>query len=259
MPASSPSRASSRSRTTATKPKTTTITTQTGAGRSPYHWTLPPDAAVREDPLRLRLDFHEESLVLHDYGEGVTRTKLVAAVDVARALARELDLTSGLLPPETLWWASTAEGERVAVWREPRVWTVHLRARYDAPPRRLRLPMPGLVFVCLPRGQAPYVFAAKVRPKRADEDLYHCPTYNVFPSCKVCVGSHAFPADPARVPEEFFRSHFSVTGDTARGKSQRHPDDIGALWAELRGTRTYPLDDLIPITTVANAMRIGDR
>ena len=54
-----------------------------------------------------------------------------------------------------------ASGIRVAVWREPRVWTVRLRERYDAKPRRMRLPMPGFVFVCLPGRQAPYVFAAK--------------------------------------------------------------------------------------------------
>ena len=131
--------------------------------------------------MRLRLDFHEESLVLHDYGSGVVRTRLVSATDVAHALARRLDLTSGLLPPDTLWWASTAEGERVAVWREPRVWTVRLRDRYEAPPRKLRLPMPGLVFVCRAPGQAPYVFAAKERPKSAEDELYHCPAYNVFP------------------------------------------------------------------------------
>ena len=115
--------------------------------------------------------------MLHDYAGGVVRTRLVSAPDVAHALARELDLASGLLPPDTLWWARTASGERVAVWREPRVWTVRLRERYDAPPRRLRLPMPGLVFVCLRGGQAPYVFAAKARPKRPEDELYHCPTY----------------------------------------------------------------------------------
>ena len=73
------------------------------------------------------------------------------------------------------------------------------------------------------------------------------------------MGSHAFPSDPARVPEEFFRSYFSVTGDTARGKSQRHPDDIGALWAELHGADAYPLEDLVPVMRVGEAMKLGDR
>jgi hypothetical protein len=197
-------------------------------------------------------------VALHEYADGVARTRLVAATDVAHALAQELDLASGLLPPDALWWARTSGGERVAVWRAPKVWTVRLRERYDAPPRRLRLPMPGLVFVCPPRGQAPYVFAAKARPKTAEDDLYHCPTYNVFPSSRVCTGSHAFPTDAGRVPEEFFRSYFSATGDTAKGKSRRHPDDVGALWAELHGRDTYPLDDLVPAMRVADAQRIGE-
>ena len=185
------------------------------------------------------------------------RTRLVSALDVAHALAGGLDLASGVLPPGALWWARTAAGERTAVWREPRVWRVRLRERFDAPPRRLRLPMPGLVFVCLPGRQAPYVFAAEGRPRGPGDELFHCPTYNVFATARVCTGSHLFPADPARVPEEFFRSHFSATADTAGGKSRRHPEDVGALWAELDGRDAFPLDDLVPALRVADAFRVG--
>lgn len=213
---------------------------------------------VEQDPLQLRLDFHRESVLLHDYGRGLVRTKVVAALDVAHALARELDLSTGLLPPDTLWWARTASGVRVAIWREPRVWTVRLRERFDATPRRLRLPLPGLVFVCLPARQAPFVFAAPRHPRSLDDQLFHCPSHNVFDSGRACPGSHAFPADPAKIPEDFFTSYFSVTGDTARGKSQRYPDDVGKLWAEIAGQTKYPVDDLVPHGSVSDALRIGE-
>jgi len=101
------------------------------------------------------------------------------------------------------------------------------------------------------------VFAAQRRPRGLEDELFHCPTFNVFDSGRVCTGSHAFPVDPSRVPEEFFRSHFSVTGDTARGKSRKHPEDIGQLWGELHGQRQYPIDDLVPQLRVADALRIG--
>jgi PRTRC genetic system protein B len=219
---------------------------------------LPAEAEIEEDPLRLRLDFHGDSVMLHDFDRGVVRTRLVSALDIAHALARELDLDTGLLPPDTLWWAKTASGVRVTIWREPRVWTVRLRERYDAKPRRMRLPMPGLVFVCLPGRQAPYAFAAQKRPRDLNDQLYHCPTYNVFASGRVCTGSHLFPADPERVPEAFFESYFSVTADTSREKSQHHPDDIGQLWTEIKGQSTYPLEDLVPQMRVSDAMRIGE-
>jgi hypothetical protein len=225
---------------------------------SPYRRALPADADVEADPLRLRLDFHQESLVLHDYAAGVVRTRLVAALDVAHTLARELDLTTGLLPPDALWWARTAAGTRVAVWREPAVWAIRLRERPDAPPRRLRLPMPGLVFVCLPAGQAPYVFAAARRPRALGDALAACPSFNVFPTGRVCTGSHRFPIDPERIPGAFFESHFSVTADTARGKSRTHPDDVGRLWEELDGRSDFPADELVPQLTVADAQRLGE-
>ena len=44
---------------------------------------LPSDLELDEDPLRLRLDFHDESVIMHDYADGLTRTRLVSALDVA--------------------------------------------------------------------------------------------------------------------------------------------------------------------------------
>ena len=80
----------------------------------------------------------------------------------------------------------------------------------------------------------------------------------MFPSARVCPGSHSFAHDPSRVPDDFFRSHFSVTADTARGKSRRHPDDVGQLWAEIDDRPAFPADDLVPLTTVADALRVGE-
>ena len=225
-----------------------------------YRLVRLPDGAVDDDPLRVRVDFHDECVVVRDYGDGrgTTRTKLVSALDVAHALARELDLSTGVLPPDALWWANTSNGTRVAVWRAPRVWSVSLRETYEGAPRTLRLPMPGLVFVCLPPPQAPYVFAAPTRPAAASEQLYRCPTFNVFESGRVCVGSHKFPHDPARIPEAFFESHFSSAADTMRGRSRRHPDNVGRLWTELDGRSDYPMKDLVPQLSVADALRIGE-
>jgi len=116
--------------------------------------------------------------------------------------------------------------------------------------------MPGLVFVGAPAAQAPYVFAAAERPRSVDTQLYHCPLFNIFRSGRVCPGSHVFPRDPGRIPEDFFRSYFSITGDS-RERSRRHPEDLLALWTELHGLTTFPMDDLMPALRVGDAFRIG--
>ncbi|MGI9145147.1 MAG: hypothetical protein ACR2IK_01125 [Chloroflexota bacterium] len=132
----------------------------------------------------------------------------------------------------SVWYVKTATGPRVALWCPPRMWSVRLQETYGKQPRRFRLPMPGLVFLCLPAAQAPYVFAAKARPRTGDDQLYHCPTWNVFRNGRDCPGTHLFPRDPARIPAEFFKSQFSPTGDS-HGRSSAHPDDLLVLWTDL--------------------------
>ena len=80
----------------------------------------------------------------------------------------------------------------VALWRPPQVWPVALQREAFRPPGRLRLPMPGLVFVCSP-GRAPWVYAALERPTNAEQQLYRMPAFNVFSDGRVCPGSHRFP------------------------------------------------------------------
>ena len=223
---------------------------------SPYRRLLPRDVEVEPDPLLIRLDFHRESVVLHEYADG-------RSLQPPRLHHRHRPRPGERARPrhrpasaETLWFVKTAAGPRVALWCPPRVWSVRLQESYGERPRRFRLPMPGLVFLCLPAAQAPYVFAAKARPRTGDDELYHCPTWNVFRNGRVCPGTHVFPRDPARIPEEFFKSQFSPTGDS-HGRSRTHPDDLLSLWAGLHRQQNYPVDDLMPALRLRDALRIG--
>ena len=223
---------------------------------APFHWVKPPDVEVDEDPLQLSVDFHHETTVVHDYAKGrVVKTWVASPAEMAHALARELDLTTGLLGRETLWWNKRAEGITVAVWQAPKVWTIGLNEGPGKPLKRFQVPMPGLVFIRLGSGQL-YVFAATERPGKEKAQLFHCPTLNVYASGAICVGSHRFPTDPWKVPGAFFESYFSQN-HLGAGKSAKHPKDVTKLWQELAGAKRFPLDDLLPHVLVADAMAIG--
>ena len=90
------------------RPTRASSTAECPTPSSPYRRVLPRDLDMETDPLQVRLDFHRESVVLHEYGEGAAKSRLVSAMDVAHALASELDLDSGLLPVEALWFVKTA-------------------------------------------------------------------------------------------------------------------------------------------------------
>ena len=211
---------------------------------------------VPRDQLQAQLEVYQETVLLRGFEGDRTWVRTVSADEIANVFIRHLGFSSGLLADHALWWNQGDAGQVVALWRPPQVWAVALQRDAFQPPARLRLPMPGLVFVCSP-GRAPWVYAAGERPGHPEQQLYLAPAYNVFRDGRVCPGSHRFPEDVALIPESFFQSFFSLTGDS-RGRSKRHPDNLQDLWEELDGKAEYPLEDLVPQCTVAHAMAASE-
>lgn len=218
-----------------------------------YQWALPECLEVPPDELKARLDFYQDSIILYLVEKGIITTRCVSARDVALAFLHEVPLGSGLLPEGALWWAQGKEGVEVALWRTPRVWSVALETEAFKPPRRLKLPMPGLIFICSP-GRPPKVYAAKRRPTSLEDAIYHAPLFNVLRDGRTCAGTHRYPEDVAQIPESFFTSFFTPTADY-RGRSKKYPDDLLELWEELNGKARYPLKDLVRGGKVKDIMR----
>jgi len=148
-----------------------------------YQWALPDVLEVPPDELKCRLDFYQDTVILYLVDKGVITTRMVSARDVALALLREVPLRSEVLPAGTLWWGQGKEGVEVALWRPPKVWPVALMTEPFKPPKRFRLPMPGLIFVCS-LGRPPKVYAAKKRPTHDRDGIYHAhvsPPFYGFP------------------------------------------------------------------------------
>ena len=219
-------------------------------------WSLPGANDVPRDELKMQLEVYTETILLRGFEGDSNWVRIVSADEIANVFTRHIGFSSGLLPQDALWWGQGETGQVVALWRPPRVWQVALQREAFEPPVRLKLPMPGLVFVCSP-GRAPWVYAASSRPAHPDDRLYRMPSFNVFRDGRVCPGSHSFPDDVGLIPESFFQSFFSTTGDT-RERSKKHPDDLQALWEEIDGKTEYPTEDLVPQCTVAQAMAVSE-
>lgn len=215
-------------------------------------WALPDTLDVPTDQPRARLDFYNDTIILQLIEANTIHTRTVSAQDIALAFLNELSLTSGVLPANTLWWSQTRRGVSIALWVPPKVWAVAVQHTPERPPERLRIPLPGLIFICQP-GRPPIVFAAKRRPKSDKDGIYHAPVFNLFNDGRTCAGSHKFPKDLEEVPQSFFMSFFSLEA-THRGRSQRYPDDLLKLWRELDGKKKYPLQDLVPCGHLKDVM-----
>ena len=219
-------------------------------------WSLPGPADMPRDQLKVQLEVYDETILLRGFEEDSTWVRTVSADEIASVFTRHLGFSSGLLPQDALWWNQGETGQVVALWRPPQVWPVALQREAFQPPARLRLPMPGLVFVCSP-GRAPWVYAALERPSNPEQQLYRAPAFNVFRDGRVCPGSHRFPEEVGLIPESFFRSFFSTTGDS-HDRSRKHPDNLQALWEEIDGNTEYPVEDLVPQCTVAHALAVSE-
>ena len=219
-------------------------------------WSLPGGTYVPRDTLKVQLEVYDETVLLRGFEGDANWVRTVSADEIANVFTRHLGFSSGLLPRDALWWNQGETGHSVALWRPPQVWPVALQREAFKPPARLRIPMPGLVFVCSP-GRAPWVYAALERPSDPDQQLFRTPAFNVFGDGRVCPGSHSFPEEVGLIPESFFQSYFSTTGDT-RERSKKHPENLHALWEELDGKTEYPVEDLVPQCTVAQAVAVSE-
>jgi len=218
-----------------------------------YQWALPEGLEVPPDELKARLDFYQDTIILYLLDRGVVTAKVVSARDIALALLGTVPLRSGLLPRNTLWWAQGKEGVEVAIWQPPTVKKVALQLEAFKPPKRFKLPLPGLIFICSP-GRAPRVYAAKRRPKGLEDEVYHAPLFNLFWDGRSCPGTHKYPEDVSQIPHSFFQSFFTPTADT-RGRSKKYPDDLLKLWEELDGKKRYPLSDLVLLGKIEEVMK----
>ena len=218
-------------------------------------WATAALQDVPRDELQATMEVYNDTILLRSHQQNATYVRTISADEAAHTFIKHIAAGSGLLPKNALWWQQSSNGQTVAIWKAPRVQQVALQTQPFQPPERLTLPMPGLVFVCSP-GRAPWVFAAKQRPSALDQQLFRAPAFNVFQGGRVCPGSHRFPDDVELIPNSFFQSFFSPTGDT-QDRSRKHPHNLLNLWKEINGKTRYPAEDLVAQCTVAEAMEVS--
>lgn len=219
-------------------------------------WAVPKELEISPDPLRLRIDFHTQATTMTFFEDNKAETRMVDAMDIAHALAKELSFGTGLLPPGCLWWNNTRQGPLFAIYTNPQIRKLALQVSLNKPAKRYTVPMPGLIFLCRP-GMSPWVFAVGKKPTKETNVIYHAPLTNVDRKGKSCAGSHKYPDRAADMVPSFFESFFTVES-TIRGRSKKYPESVIQMWEELDGKPgPYPISDLVKYCTLADLMNIS--
>ncbi len=192
--------------------------------------------------LQARLDFFTDFIVLAKIKAGeITERYIVDPTDVTAVLAG-VNLSSGLLPDNCLFWGKRHGSDHLAVYVPPQIWLVSVRGETEA----WRVPLPGLVVVGYEYDYT--LWAVTDRPTAENVPLYMAPCPNVHPE-GVCRGNAPFPkAAPGTIwqaVDVFFSSRFNR--DLSNAKSKAYPDCVLDQWRALHeaGAERYPQDDLV--------------
>jgi len=218
-----------------------------------FQWSVAPELGVPADPLRCRLDFHHQAVVMTLFNPETVEKRVVSAIDVSHALASSLSFGSGLLPTDTLWWKNTRGGPIFAIYEKPRVRKLALQESATKQPRRFTIPLPGFIFLCSP-GKPPWVFAVKDRPTKDTHVVYKAPLCNLHENGRSCPGSHKYPTRIADIVESFFTSFFTATADL-HNRSIMFKSDVVHLWEFLDKKKTFPTGDMVRHGTVRDLMQ----
>jgi hypothetical protein len=218
--------------------------------------TSPPQDPLPGEPQlpRLRLDFYSSAVLMSRWDEdGRSSTYPVSVHDVVSACTR-VEVSSGLLPANTLFWKQRANQAEIGIYVPARRWKVQCETANDSENQSYHLPMPPFVFIG--SGTAYQIFAVKKRPKvgvgqgykNRQTRLYHAPCPNVNPSGSICQGNTPFPiCSPETIHRalDLFMEGSLFNGDLVTNKCQSHPDDVRFLWAKLDGRKRFPLGELV--------------
>jgi hypothetical protein len=188
---------------------------------------------------RARLDLYDEAVVLTRYEGDDRRASFPVAVDDLVAAFSRVPVSSGLLPPNCLFWGWENGQTRMGIYVPGRRW------RLQTVERTFHIPLPPLVF--LGAGVQYRVYAVKRRPRAMPIELYHCPTPNVHPNGVICQGSAPFLACASDTIEQaltLFLEGSLFNSDLAAGKCRRFPDDVRKLWMQLDGAKRFPIGEL---------------
>ncbi|NKQ35203.1 MAG: hypothetical protein HF973_06240 [Chloroflexi bacterium] len=190
---------------------------------------------------RLRLDFYSTAVLMSRWeDDGRIIAYPVSVHDVVSACTN-VELSSGLLPPNTLFWKRQANQMALGIYVPARRW------RVQTEDQSYHVPMPPFVFVG--NGSSYKIFAVKKRPSSEHDPLYHAPCPNVHTTGGICQGNTPFPiCSPRNIQTALtlFMEGSYFNADLSSGKCRSYPDDVRRLWAELDGRKRFPLSELAP-------------
>jgi len=195
--------------------------------------------------------------------DGVT-TKTVAVADLLMEISHDMEITTGILPSGTKFYAGTKNSYRIGIQVPTKVRTAEFRL--DGGPRAMTVPFPEILFVfTVSEGRIldSRLFACVPPIGRSYDRLYRFPFGNVYEEGNICWGGNILPQinEPIvldGVVSRFFTSGFS--GHLVYGTNMFNPPEgvvnLRTLLEHLVGQEHFP-DRILKSSNVTLGMAIS--
>jgi hypothetical protein len=213
-------------------------------------------------------DGSSEAVVKFQNKDGVA-TKTVSVAALLAELSRDMEITTGVLPSGTKFYAGTKNSYRIGIQVQAKVRTADFTL-HEVGTRKMTVPFPEILFVfCVKEKRIieSTLYACVPPIGRTYDRLYRFPFGNVWENGSICWGNAIHPeiGEPIvldSVVSRFFTSVFS--GHLIHGTNMFCPPDgvvnLRTLLEHLSGREHFPDRILKPSDmTVGTAMAPRDR
>jgi hypothetical protein len=202
---------------------------------------------VAPQSLLTELKVFKESIVKTDYENGSpVATYEVAGQDLVAAFSGE-KLSTGLLPPDALFFERVGLNKRIGIYLPAAQVTLCLRKEYSfrAPP---------LIFVGKERNYS--LFAVKEWPRNLRTNIYNAPFPNVLSNGRICRGTVDFPVCSRETIHQAFNAFLesAFTQSYIDFKSHKFTASIFDAYQAYKDHEEWPLDDLIRYRTMKHLL-----
>lgn len=210
--------------------------------------------------LTINIDPLEGIFIEEKQANGSSTRKYVNFEDIEEIFKRNINLDTGILPRNTIYYARENGNHIVVLQRDPEKTEISYHKRGSSEVKKYTVPTPYSIFGFVVKERRiveSFLVASQMPILEMTTQIYQFPFGNVFGDFRICWGRQTLPSirSPrflAGLPSLFYAAPFN--GDLSDGIFQGY-HNLEHLFEEINGREMFPYNTLLPAGTFEDFLR----